>query len=64
MSVRHPRRRRVLLPLLVAAYLMGATIAAVVVYAYPMLLPAAIAAIITTVFLWERDAARVPRRGR
>ena len=64
MSARHPGRRRVLLPLLVAAYLMGAIITAVVVYAYPMLIPAAIAAIITAVFLWERDAARVPRSGR
>lgn len=64
MRVRHPRRRQVLPPLRVAAYLVGATIATVVVYAYPMLLPAAIAAITTAIFLWERDAAREARRGR
>lgn len=64
MSARRPRHRRVLLPLLVVAYLVGAIIATVVVYAYPMLLPAAIAATTTAVFLWERDAARVSRRRR
>ncbi|MHA7665596.1 hypothetical protein [Mycolicibacterium sp. HS_4_1] len=63
MSSERSRRRRVLPAIRGVAFLAGTIIATAIIYAYPMLLPAAIAAITTAVFLWERDAARVPRRG-